>query len=213
MNQRRKWLTGVLLGLLAGVAIAQGAGLPAVNLRVEWRWIEVSQGAQRGVAAEGAFQVGTEGVVDARGQLSLRTRSTRADSEAVQQLLVLNGGRAAIRLARAQPVPWLELASTPRGPSAVIGQRMIEQVTGLEVQARWPGPGAAVEVDLLADSPAPGALQGTDQLSTRLLLPAGEWFTVARSGGQRTRSEAGVLSSRDVERSSERQLQLRVSPP
>jgi hypothetical protein len=187
--------------------------LPAVNLRVEWRWIEVSHGVQRGAAADGAFQVGTEGVVDARGQRSLRTRSTRADNESVQQLLVLNGGRAAIRLARSQPVAWLELASTARGPGAVIGQAMVEQVTGIELQARWPGPGAAVEVDLVAESPAPGASQGTDQLSTRLLLPAGEWSTVARSGAQRSRSEAGVLSSRDVERSSERQLQLRVSPP
>jgi hypothetical protein len=69
---------------------------------------------------------------------------------------------------------------------------------------------------VVAEAPigsAEAAHPGREVIGTRVLVPLGEWFTLARSDTQRTVSERGTLSTRDVERSAQRELQVRISRP
>jgi hypothetical protein len=62
---------------------------------------------------------------------------------------------------------------------------------------------------------APAAQAGVppprSEISSTVQLPLDQWFTVARQGGAARRSEPGVLSTRDAEGASGRELQMRVS--
>jgi hypothetical protein len=100
---------------------------------------------------------------------------------------------------------------------------MVEQTQGFTVTPHWPGGRQSVRVELQAQAPRIAATAGlsgagaageqaSSQLSTQtvVLLPLGQWQTVARSGSTPQRSEPGLLSSRDTESHSLRELQIRV---
>lgn len=205
--------------LLTWMAFAAGAQpaerLPAVNLRIEWRWVETSRAAAQGLDAHGGVSVGTGGVRDAGGSVTLRAQGRTQDSELQQQMLVLNGGRASLRLAHDEPRTWVELFSTPRGSGAVLRQGWVEAGRGVELRPRWRG-GDMLDLELVTEMATPpdeAQAVRRESLVTELRLRFDEWATVARSGAQQRTAERGTLSTRDVERSRQRELQLRVASP
>jgi opacity protein-like surface antigen len=206
----------LLLALMALAAAAQPAErLPAVNLRIEWRWVETSRAATQGLDGHGGVSVGTGGVRDGGGSVTLRAQSRTQDNEVLQQMLVMNGGRASLRLAHDEPRTWVELFSTSRGSGAVLRQGWVESGRGVELRPRWRG-GDMLDVELAADmatSPDEAQAVRRESLVTELRLRFGEWATVARSGALQRTAERGALSTRDVERSTQRELQLRVASP
>lgn len=219
---RRLCLLATAAVMLQGSGLAQ-AQLPRQNLLVELRWVEsgISAAAVAGVR-QGAVVVGTGGSVSTRpGGVSLSTRRVEQDSSQQHQLLVLNGGTASVMLAEVELLQWLDYGVSLRSPGearpqpaargeALLRSVPVERRSGFVLSPSWPGGEQPVRVELRALAPS-GARGETEILST-VQVPLGQWLTVARRGLQQQRSESGVLSSRDAEQQSQRELQLRVQP-
>jgi hypothetical protein len=198
------------------VALAQGAPLPALNLRAEVRWVDASQQRSRSAGGAGSVSIGTGGVASGDAQVTLRASGREAEGEVLQQVLVLNGGSARVRLSQAVPLQWVEGLQGPRGRAGVLRQSWVEVATGVVLRPRWPGADALVELEVLAETPvaaSEGSAAARETIGTQVLVPLGEWVTLARSGTQQELRERGTVSTRDVERSSQRELQVRISRP
>ena len=157
------------------------AALPAVNLQLQWRWVEVEPVPDERPAFPGVV-VGTASPQGARGGQTWRVSVDDGGPELLQQLVLRNGGRARLRLAETEPVAWLEMAVLPQGRAAALRQRWVQRVSAMAVRASWPGGLRSVDVELQVESgeTAIGSpLQR--QLATQLLVPPGQWVTVARS--------------------------------
>lgn len=134
-----------------------------------------------------------------------------------QQLRVLNGASASLRLAvtrplqvwQADPVSWLP----------VPGTQWVSAGQQLTVAPRWPGGQEPVTVTLTSESSrfdpavAPGSAElpqrAESSVSTTLRVPLGEWVTVAASGA--VDRDPNVVSSGQAAATAQRLLQLRVS--
>ena len=213
---------------LAGAALcglrAAHAAPPQRNLSVEMRVDEQQFDAQHG--AQGSVSIGSRGAAaDARGSVVVSAGSARQALQATQRVLVLNGGRATLRVAQGMPVDDLEIWWTPWGPGAALRSQWVELVDGFEVRPLWPGGDAPVTLEVSAQRSAPGApAPGAGMPAARGTLPAqwtmlttvqaplGEWVTVAElHGRQAARVVSGGFGAATASR--QRELQLRVSLP
>lgn len=222
--RRAGWTLSTLA--LSASCWAQTAGnrLPMRNLLVEVRQVaEGTADTQRSGVTSGQVVIGTGGVT---GQTGVEWRTARRDesSGTTQQVRVLNGGVAGVRVAAQTPWQFVQVALGPQGPVVMLGTAWIETATGFRVLPRWPGGGEPVTVELSAESASapqgasgtgptglPASSQGT-MLST-LQMPLGEWVTVARSRDDRRVDTRGTLSSGSAEVRAERVLQMRVTAP
>jgi len=212
---------------VAGAALlgarAARAAPPQRNLSVEMRVSEDQFDTQR--EARGAVTIGSRGGrVDAGGSVVVQAGSSRQGLDATQRVLVLNGGRATLRVAQGMLVEDAEIWWTPWGPGAALRSQWVELVNGLEVRPLWPGGDAPVTLEVAAQRSAPGAPAPGGMPPTRGTLPAqwtvmttvqaplGEWVTVAQVGGrQSARVSGGGFGAATSTR--QRELQLRVSLP
>jgi len=220
----------LVLTLLWPAARAASPSPPAAgNLLVELRWVQSSvSGAALAGLRDGAVVVGTAGSVGTRPGGT--TLSTAPSSEAVEpqplRVVVMNGKSASVSMTEQQPTEWLdygvELSPGGRGggnsPSsakvyAAPRSGTVERSRGFVVTPRWPGGKQRVQVELKAYRPqgGEGGAGGQAQVYSTVAVAMGDWITVARSGGNLRPAERGVVSSRDAEPQTSRELQLRVS--
>ena len=231
------WMAG-LLGL-SGVAHAGPRdGLPQRNLLVEWRVGGQGASTQR----QAGIEVGRV-IIDSRrgviGQAGITAGTVRTESQgsSVQQVMVLNGGRARLYMGRTQSVTAWQFAFSPtaaqqgQGGLGSPGVTVLPQTVwidvgeGIHVTPRWSG-GRDVVVDIEAQSRQPvqpGSAYGGQldpdgqtrrtELASTVSVPLGEWVVVARNGGRVQRSQSGTLSTRDVDDSQSEQLEIRVTAP
>lgn len=183
-------MAGVMAAALGVCMPAQAGpgeeGLPARNLLVEWRVNGLSQ-AQKRQAGIRSGQI----IVDSRGQIIGRTGigasrlETESRSDSVQQVQVINGGRARLFTGETQPHllwqwAWVDVtagASGGQGTLGVIGPSgsgtarssqatpmqprlgaqtvWIDIGQGLYVRPRWPGGREPVRVELQAEARQP----------------------------------------------------------
>lgn len=204
---------------------------PASNLLVELRWVQssVSAAALAGLR-DGGVVVGTGGSIGTRP--GGRTLSTTQSADAVEpqplRVVVMNGKSASVTMTEQQPTEWLdygvELSPGSRGGSgghstssakvyAAPRSGVIERSRGFVVTPRWPGGRQRVQVELKAYHPQEGqdGAGSQAQVYSTVAVTMGDWITVARSGGNLRPAERGVVSSRDAEPQTSRELQLRVS--
>jgi hypothetical protein len=216
-----------LLLLTAGLLLAAGAAQaapPAVQLLVEWRWVDSSLApAAQAAVRDGAVVVGTAGSYSPRGP-GVVTSTATPPAPPVQRLVVLNGQQAGLRLTTREPLQWVEAVveldtSATSGPSATSatpggtrpriyasprqGERRSTQ--GILLTPSWPGGSARVRVAFAVDDSDGGHLQSTVQ------LPLARWQSVARSSTAAPATPRGTLSTHDAAGQPERELQLRVS--
>lgn len=210
-----------LSGLAGLLFLAQaGAQGPAVNLLVSWRMS--AQADQSQVAAQVA-----------KG-MTVRTEHRQQGS--VQSVMVLNGGQARLFMGRSVPVSTWQLAwkggvvpgDDPQA-WAVTHTQWVDLGEGLSVRPRWPGGRGPVVIELEASARRPvqagdltmssaggyepdGQTRRTEVLST-VSVPLGEWTVVARRGEQMQRQQAGTWSTRQIDRSAQEVLEIRVSLP
>lgn len=223
------WFVGLAAASLLVPAQAQpGSGrLPQCNLLVEVRQIDEGQlGAQGGGLERGAVVVGSDGRVSGGADVGWQV-STREHRDAIaQQLRVLNGGRASMRLSRSVPLQWWQAVVTPQGVQAVPTTVFSDAGQGFAVRPSWPGGRAPVTVEVqtemarahdpdltVGDDPDNGIARERFTTLTTLQFPLGEWVTVASSGQDGAHSERGVLSTRDVGRRSQIVVQMRITAP
>lgn len=232
MRRRGGWLPRrAALALCATLAFggATAQSLPLRNLLVEVRQGEAAVLEASG-AAGSVGVVARDGRVDVRAGVAVDSRTLRREGEAVQQMLVINGGRASLRVGAQVPMHWVQWAMTTEGPVAWLGGELVDTGRRVVVQPRWPGGGAAVTVEVQSESgalsgggaptryapdglPLPeGSVERTGVLTT-LQLPLGEWVTVARSGEQQGHSVRGQLSTQSMAGAHQQVLQMRVTAP
>ena len=87
-------------------------------------------------AENGIVTVGPTETSKARGSAVLGSNRHRGSEEQVQRVTVLNGDRAAVRLTQSLPLQWLEVASTPHGPAAVLRQGWMEAGSAVELRPK-----------------------------------------------------------------------------
>jgi hypothetical protein len=203
------------LAVLLCAGFSQAAP-PQRNLVVEMRISDDQTDAQRD--AQASVTIGSRGGrVNTGGAVVVQAGSSLQTTGATQRVLVLNGGRASLRLAQGLPVDDTEVWWTPWGPGAAVRSQWVELVNGMEVHPRWPGGDAPVLLEIAAQS-AGRATQNSGQalppqLSTftTVQVPLGEWFEVAQLQSRQSsvsRSGFGAATS-----SRQRSLQVRVSLP
>ena len=201
-----------------GSGAAQAAPpLPPRNLSVEMRLSDDSLDSRRDASARASVTIGSSGRAQAAGGVTVSSGGQQQGLGAVQRVLVLNGGRASLRLAQSLTVEDTEVFWAPWGPGAAVRSQWIELVNGMEVAPRWPGGDAPVTLEIAAQS-AGRATQNSGQalppqLSTftTVQVPLGEWVEVAQLQSRQSsvsRSGFGAATS-----SRQRSLQVRVSLP
>ena len=153
-------------------------------------------------------------------QQSLRDRPDRQDqhsNSAQQQVLVLNGRSAGIALRNSTPFRLMQTQFRNGVPVQVPGVVLLDASTGFSATPRWDG-SDVVELELSATQGSAASLQGrgaprtsTSSAST-LMIPVGEWVTVAQSdlASQSSTSAWGVQSAQSIQQSSELQVRLTV---
>jgi hypothetical protein len=202
--------------LLPGPAAAQAA-LPLRNLSVEMRISDDTSDTRRDAAATGSITIGSSGRVDAAGTATVRSNSRQQGLGALQRVLVLNGGRASLRLAQGMTVDDTEVVWTPWGPGAAVRSQWVELVNGMEVAPRWPGGDAPVLLEIAAQSagratqPSGQALPPQLSVFTTVQAPLGEWVEVAQLQSRQSSSSRSGFSAATASR--QRSLQVRVSLP
>lgn len=231
MDRNRRRIGWALLWMAAGGPLAAQAQEPAargplVNLRIELRQTEADERQSSGVGARVAISAGER--VAGRVGVDAGVRESRGAYGSRQQVLVLNGGRAGVRLAQSVPLQWWQAVPLPPGTAGgpgvmwVPGTVFLEAGRGFTVQPSWPGGDAPVRVEVAAEGGSLGGsgwssggrpVQQSSQVLTTLQLPLGEWVTVAESAGQDERRERGLLSRGGETASHRLQLQMRVTAP
>lgn len=222
-HRRMKHLLIGLAALLC-LGLAQAAP-PQRNLSVEMRVNDEQGDAQR--EAQGSVSIGSRGGrASAGGAVTLHSGSSRQFSDSAQRVLVLNGGRATLRLAQGLSVDDTEVWWTPWGPGAVVRSQWVELVNGMQVQPRWPGGDAPVTLEIAAHSAGRAAPNSGQPLPpqasvfTTVQLPLGEWVEVARLQGRQSTASGGAGGAGGAiggfgaaTSSRQRSLQVRVSLP
>jgi hypothetical protein len=185
---RRHWVVNgaVALACLAGASSHAAAedNLPRRNLLIEWRISGQTQGQQRNLGVQtGQVILDSNGRVIGRSSIGMGTIQTDDQSDDVQEVQVLNGGKARLYIGHTQPYSvwqwaWTGANAAPNngglgaiGPQAgassggqqlnvpvpqVIQQTVLIDIgQGLNVRPRWPGGRAPVIVELEAQSRQP----------------------------------------------------------
>jgi len=209
------------LGACAGV-LAQNDGLPLRNLLVELRQADdvAASGQSTGVSG-GAVVIGSDGQVSGNVGIGAHSRSRDASRDTVQQVRVLNGGQASVRLARAVPLQFLHVVWSQQGLQAMPATLWTETGRGFAVRPRWPGGQSPVTVEVSAESGSTGGgMSGGSmssgerrQLLTTVQLPLGEWVTIASSDESASSRRSGTFGSSDADRSHRQVVQMRVTVP
>ena len=196
------WLSTALgVAISAGLAAADPA-LPQRNLLVELREADAGQ------APAGAS-----------GWSARSADASIARERPSQQLRVLNGGSASMRVGVTRPLQVWQVAPGAWLPTPVPTTQWIEAGQRLTVQPRWPGGREPVSVAIAFESSqldttvARGSAelpQRTEaSVTTTLRAPLGQWVTVAATGTEDGNRNA--ISSGEAAALAQRVLQLRVS--
>lgn len=235
LQSARHAFTAALLAA-AGWAAAAGPPLPQRNLAVEARVVESSALERQTLAGGGTVIVGTGGSTLPTGAGGVRVGTDNQRSDSVQRVLVLNGGRATLRLSQWLPLRSAEWVWAGNGRGVGATTVWVDIGQGLTVRPRWPGGSQPVLAEVAvenagrddtrsaSDRQRPGGADASAprlSVSTELAVPLGEWVTVAQlfadsdgagRGGVASGSGGGVVSStRSLRR--EQTVQLRITAP
>ncbi|CAM8620782.1 hypothetical protein MCEZEM1_02795 [Comamonadaceae bacterium] len=211
---RRRWLALALFWHLALAAHAQAAinsganatPLPLRNLLIEVRQVQSEDGQQAGVDVQG-------------GRVTGGLAQGRSSGTAVQQILILNGRPARIAVQTQTPLRLLQ--SFVRNGQIVTtqGTVLIEAGTGFSALPRWEG-GDVVEVELNTQQalrplfPQAGAVNAPPAQSSTgssMLLPLGEWMTVAETEQKLQNNQQSLRGAQMQSGVARTEVQLKVS--
>lgn len=185
---------------------ANESALPMHNLMIEVRQLQSDQGRQATLGVE-------------QGRISGALEQGRNSTATVQQVLVLNGRPARIAVQAQTPLRLLQ--QVLRGGQILTLQSMvlIEAGTGFSALPRWNG-AQQVDVELNTQQalrplfPPPGmavAPAAQASVGSNMVLPLGEWVTVAESEQSLDNSRADLRGAGTQTGVSRTEVQLRIS--
>ncbi|HZP86108.1 MAG TPA: secretin N-terminal domain-containing protein [Burkholderiales bacterium] len=176
-----------------------------------------------GVGVSGRVEIGDEVVVSSRGGSKAPRASVRVDgarakvyssegqraSRISQQVQVVEGGEALIRIGESVPVVARDWVDTPTGPRVVETNVYRDVDRGFLVVPRVVGDQVTLELSAAADPLRSRRNGATDLQRVRTTLSGrlGEWIEVAGIGEDAIEHDSGILaSSRDARREARRVL-------
>lgn len=188
---------------------SNAASLPLRNLQIEVRQIDQDSSTREHLDAEVAARV-QAGQSSATFGLTAQGEQRNRSDNTQQQVLVLNGRRAAIVLRNTVALQLLQSFQRRGVWVTVPGTVWLQAGTGFDATPRWAG-GDTVELEL-------STLQGRQPLagesvrtSTAIVLPLGEWMTVAESEQAQDSQQSGLTGSSRTSSQSVLRVQVRVS--
>jgi len=188
--------------LLCPVAIAQAAPdliakpnpLPLRNLQIEVRQVQHDDSQSAGLESHGGVRVNPDGSVALTGQVRAQETQARQSGTAVQQVLVFNGRSAHIALRTDTPVRLMQTLVRNGVLVFTQGTVLLQRGTGFSATPRWDG-SDRVELEIAAqqalNASNTGASQPSSSAASVLVLPLGEWTTVAQSEQQISDARSG----------------------
>jgi hypothetical protein len=189
--------------LLCPVAIAQAAPdliaksnpLSLRNLQIEVRQVQHEDSQRAGLESHGGVRVNPDGSVALAGQVQAQDTQARQSGTAVQRVLVLNGRSAHIALRTDTPLRLMQTFVRNGVLVFTQGTVLLQKGTGFRATPRWDG-SDRVELEIAAQQALNAMVAGTGQASSStasiLVLPLGEWMTVAQSEQQTSDSRSGL---------------------
>ena len=155
-----------------------GAALPLRNLQIEVRQLRRDALSSRGAGVDAQVQLGSDGRDHLQGSLQAQDTLRQQSTTATQQVLVLNGRSAFIALRTSTPLRLMQSFYRNGLLHITRGTVLLEAGTGFMATPSWDGSGQ-VMLELAAQQAAsPNTSSG---IGSSVLLPLGEWVTVAQS--------------------------------
>lgn len=183
--------------------------LPLRNLSIEVRQINQTSAEQSGISARGNIRL-RPNASSANADVNARQDQQSSNTNTLQQVLVLNGQRVAVGLRNSVPLRLVQ-AVIQNGVLVIVpGTVLLESGTGFDAIARWEG-GDLVELELDASQGKGTMMSPTASTATSLMVPVGEWITVAHSDSQGSGNQSAIASSGRWSSQALVQVQLRVT--
>lgn len=137
----------------------------------------------------------------------------RSEGEAAtdtQQLQVLDGGRAFIRLGQAVPFTTRSTYVNPYGATVVDQTQFVDVVSGFEVSPRVSGESVILEIMPQRDSLRPNGEIHTQRAATTLSARLGEWTELGAIDQSGSQDASATLYSQQRSQSDRRGVFIRV---
>ena len=183
--------------------------LPLRNLSIEVRQINQTSAEQSGISARGNIRL-RPNASSANADVNARQDQQSSNTNTLQQVLVLNGQRVAVGLRNSVPLRLVQ-AVIQNGVLVIVpGTVLLESGTGFDAIARWEG-GDLVELELDASQGKGTMMSPPASTATSLMVPVGEWITVAHSDSQGSGNQSAIASSGRWSSQALVQVQLRVT--
>lgn len=215
MTPLRKILVAVLASL-AGALHAQPQlemqppPLPMRNLLIEVRQDDQDSSTRERIAADATVRA-QPGRTEANITIDAQTRQREHRGSAQQQVLVLNGRPAAIVLGNTVPLRLRQIITQGGVRRAVPGTVWLQAGTGFTATPIWEG-NDTVYLELTATQGRNALAGNTASTNTTLMLPLGEWTTIADSEDvqDNTQGAQGLAGGGREQRSSTTKLRVQV---
>jgi hypothetical protein len=197
--------------------VANGDALPMRNLLIEVRQLQSSDSQRATLESAGSVAMGTDGRFSVQGQAQARNQQTQQSGTALQQVLVLNGRSASIALRTSQPLRVLQ--SFVRQGRLVFTQGVVflEAGTGFLATPRWDG-SDQLELTVVAQQALPAhgrgsttGLPSSTSMKSVLIVPLGEWTTVAQSELSSANDAQSLGGHRNASDQGSTEVQVRIS--
>ncbi len=197
-------------------SIANPATLPLRNLQIEVRQVQSGESQRNEAGSAGGVQIDSQGQVAVQGTLRLQQRQSQQSSSASQLVLVLNGRSARIALGTVWPLRVFQTWLRDGRLVTTQGTLLIQAGTGFSATPRWDG-SDVVELEIAAQQApgnaanAVGALQNNSSTTSVVVVPLGEWSTVAQSEQSSQDQQSGLAGGARVSTQSRTDVQVRVT--
>lgn len=193
--------------------------LPLKNLRIELRQTQSGSRSAQDLSAGGSVVL-SPGQSTAQVQIQGRAQDQQSQRGLAQQITVLNGRSAQALLGQTTPLRLWQTVPAPGGFRRVPSTVLLDQRSGLWVQARWEG-GEDVELDARTALSGLGNPFRPDSPSaateTTLRLKLGEWVVLAESEATEAQQNQGLavqgLGQGQQQTQSSFRVEVRVTVP
>lgn len=176
-------------------SIARASPLPLRNLQIEVRQVQHEDSQRAGLETHGGVRVNPDDSAAVTGQVRAQDTQARRSGKAVQQVLVLNGRSARIALRTDTPLRLMQTFVRNGVLLVTQGTVLLQTGTGFMATPRWDG-SDRVELEIAAQQTIHRSTAGIGQplssTASVLVLPLGEWMTVAQSEQQMSDTRSGL---------------------
>jgi type II secretory pathway component GspD/PulD (secretin) len=210
-GQHNQLIVRTSAGNLAQIRAALDAiDRPQRRLTILVRFDSAQEGARRDV--QGAARIASDGnSTSASAAVRFGDASSRQDERVDQRIQVLEGGRATIATGQSRPLRVRQVIQTPSGPVVQETTEIQDAATGFVVVPRLAGTEVTLDIAPQRENfvGRSGAIQA-ERIESSVRGRLGEWIELGGTSSSSSRSESGMLSSRERTATGDRRVWVKV---